>query len=268
MKVARGSTVRTVAHRRSRSRGLARKLALDAGQRVPTERRRRPTGTPEPPHGVDHVLVMVHPSAAAVDHHGGSRPGDGHGVDPGPAVAAPGHAGGRPRVRCCLPPLLPCSRHPPGRRHRRRRGLDVPVNADTSAAAIVSPAGAHSVGPVPDCTSASRWEKPGRGRRRPATSPSGWAGAPSISTTVSGVTSTGASSPSSSSWSPCSLWLSSFPWLLAACGPSRRRPFRVEQSRREPAVARLVCVERRGLCAVTPVLAGVGARSRVLDRQR
>ena len=44
MKVARGSTVRTVAHRRSRSRGLARKLALDAGQRVPTERRRRPTG--------------------------------------------------------------------------------------------------------------------------------------------------------------------------------------------------------------------------------
>ena len=32
-------------------------------------------------------------------------------------------------------------------------------------------------------------------------------------------------------------------WLLAACGPSRRRPFRVEQSRREPAVVRLVCVE-------------------------
>ena len=32
-------------------------------------------------------------------------------------------------------------------------------------------------------------------------------------------------------------------WLLTACGPSRRRPFRVEQSRREPAVARLVCVE-------------------------
>ena len=32
-----------------------------------------------------------------------------------------GHAGGRLRVRCCLPPLLPCSRHPPGRRDLDRR---------------------------------------------------------------------------------------------------------------------------------------------------
>ena len=109
-----------------------------------------------------------------------------------------GHAGGRLSVRCCLPPLLPCSRHPPGRRDLDRRFVSC-VLFEVSVFVVVV------------------------------------------------------------------VWS----WLLAACGPSRRRPFRVEQSRREPAVARLVCVETAaGLCAVTPVLAGVVDHSLVLDRQR
>ena len=64
-------------------------------------------------------------------------------------------------------------------------------------------ASTKTTSPTPDAVPA---QPDGDARRqvRPATSPSGWAGAPSLSTTVSGVTSTGASFPSSSSWSPCS----------------------------------------------------------------
>ena len=73
---------------------------------------------------------------------------------------------------------------------------------------------------------------------------------------------------------PCSLWFSLLPcfwvWLLlTVCGPSRRRPFRVEQSRREPGCRPVGCVETvRPLRGHARSRAGVVARLRVLDRQR
>ena len=65
---------------------------------------------------------------------------------------------------------------------------------------------------------------------------------------------------------PCSLWFSLLPcfwvWLLlTVCGPSRRRPFRVEQSRREPG-CRPVGLRRNGAAFARsrPVLRGTGPR--------
>ena len=122
------------------------------------ERRTWPASPPSPcsspdenrPHKVPDtrtVVARARPPAVRLDR----APGEQNAAYRARRTA--GHAGGRPRVRCCLPPLLPCSRHPPGR----------------------------------------------------ASSP------PTSAQAVSGVTSTGASFPASSSWSPCSLWVS--------CGP-------------------------------------------------
>lgn len=73
-----------------------RKLAFDTGQQRARQRRRRPRRPASPrSHPVDRVLEVGDAGAATGDRHGGSRPVDGHRVDPGPAIAAPGrHVGG------------------------------------------------------------------------------------------------------------------------------------------------------------------------------